>query len=90
MPIVTPEQEKEEIYQAIAKYPKDLTSLGVTDVSTLLNYLGMGNHAETFAAELIDGVMLASLDKENLESLNLSPFHATKLLKFIGGWRPNA
>ncbi|CAB3979612.1 GRB2-associated and regulator of MAPK -like [Paramuricea clavata] len=67
MPVPTPEQ-KEEIYEAISKYPTDLSSLSITDVSALLNYLGMGNYVETFEAELIDGVMLVSMDKESLES----------------------
>ncbi|CAB4021370.1 GRB2-associated and regulator of MAPK -like [Paramuricea clavata] len=89
MPVPTPEQ-KEEIYEAISKYPTDLSSLSITDVSALLNYLGMRNYVETFEAELIDGAMLASMDKESLESLNLIPFHVTKLMKFIGGWRPNS
>jgi hypothetical protein len=89
MPVPTPEQ-KEEIYEAISKYPTDLSSLSITDVSALLNYLGMGKYVETFEAELIDGAMLASMDKESLESLNLIPFHVTKLMKFIGGWRPNS
>ena len=89
MPELTPEQH-EEMYQAIAKYPTDLSKLSVTEVSRLLHNLGMGNYAEMFAAEMVDGDMLSSMNAETLQSLNLSPFHATKLAKFIGGWRPNA
>ena len=88
MPVFTPEQH-EEMYQAIAKYPTDLSKLTVTEVSRLLHSLGMGNYAEMFAEEMVDGDMLSSMNAENLQSLNLSPFHITKLLKFVGGWRPN-
>ena len=88
MPVLTPEQH-EEMYQAIAKYPTDLSKLTVTEVSRLLHNLGMGNYAEMFAEEMVDGDMLSSMNAENLQSLNLSPFHIKKLLKFVGGWRPN-
>ena len=88
MPVFTPEQH-EEMYQAIAKYPTDLSKLTVTEVSRLLHNLGMGNYAEMFAEEMVDGDMLNSMNAENLQSLNLSPFHIKKLLKFVGGWRPN-
>ena len=88
MLVLTPEQH-EEMYQAIAKYPTDLSKLTVTEVSRLLHNLGMGNYAEMFAAEMVDGDMLSSMNAENLQSLNLSPFHIKKLLKFVGGWRPN-
>ena len=86
---LTPREQKEETYAAFTKYPLDLTTLSVSDVSRLLKYLGMGIYVELFAAELVDGEMLASMDKRLLQSLNVSAFHITKLLKFIGGWRPN-
>jgi hypothetical protein len=86
-PVVTP--TREEIYEAIAKYPKDLSNLTVTEVSKLMRNIGMGNYAEMFEAELVDGDMLTSMNAESLQSLNVSSFHITKLLKFIGGWRPN-
>ncbi|XP_028407365.1 uncharacterized protein LOC114529989 [Dendronephthya gigantea] len=84
----TSEYMKEEIYQAIATYPSDLSSLNVGAVGRLLNYLGMEKHVELFADELIDGSMLASMDRKSLQSLNVDSFHVTKLLKFIDGWRP--
>ena len=84
----TPGEDREEIYQAIARYPADLSGLSVAGVSRLLKDLGMENLVEIFAKELIDGPMLASMDKESLQSLDLSSFHIIKLLRFIGGWRP--
>ncbi|XP_028412276.1 uncharacterized protein LOC114535092 [Dendronephthya gigantea] len=79
----------EDIYQELAKYPLDLSDLGVAGVGRLLRNLGMEMYVERFKAEMIDGKILAELDKENLQSLDVSTFHITKLLKFIGGWRPN-
>jgi hypothetical protein len=49
----------------------------------------MGAYVETFENELIDGTMLMTLDQESLESLDVQIFHCKKLLRFIGGWRPN-
>lgn len=81
-------EDKQAIYEAIARYPQDLTGLSVTEVSKLLRYLNLNDYVETFENELMDGKLLSSLDKETLESLNMKPFHCKKLLDFIGGWRP--
>ena len=86
---LTPEQEREEIYQELARYPIDLTGLDLTGVGRLLKCLGMGKYVEIFKDEMIDGQILADMDKESLQSLSVSPFHIKKLLNFIGGWRPN-
>ena len=60
----------------------------MTDVSKLLQYLNLGAYVETFEKELVDGMMLSSMDEASLKSLNLNTFHSRKLLDFIGGWRP--
>lgn len=83
------QEDKQAIYEAIARFPQDISSISVADVSRLLRYLGMGSYVETFESELVDGDMLSSMDQDALESLNVSPFHVKKMLKFIGGWRPN-
>lgn len=82
-------EDKQAIYEAIAKFPQDITGLSVADVGRLLKYLGMGNYVQTFERELIDGSMLATMDQESMESLDMTVFHVKKLLRFIGGWRPN-
>lgn len=87
-PHPTSEHVKEKICQTIATYPSDLSSLSVGAVSRLLNHLGMEKHVEKFSDELIDGSMLAAMDRKSLQSLNVDSFHVTKLLKFIDGWRP--
>jgi hypothetical protein len=81
-------EDRQAIYEAISRYPQDLSGLGVADVSRLLRYLRLADYAETFENEFIDGSMLASLDQQSLQSLNLKPFHCKKLLDFINGWRP--
>ncbi|XP_028407366.1 uncharacterized protein LOC114529990 [Dendronephthya gigantea] len=87
-PAVTSEQEKEEICEAIAKYPLNLSGLNVEAVGKLLVCLQMEKYVEIFKKEMIDGRMLSDIDKESLQSLDVSPFHVKKLLSFIGGWRP--
>ena len=91
LPTTSPPQteDRNAIYEAISRYPQDLSGLTVADVSKLLRYLGMKDYVETFANELIDGEMLTTLDQNSLQSLNVQSFHCNKLLRFIGGWRPN-
>ncbi|CAB4022340.1 GRB2-associated and regulator of MAPK -like [Paramuricea clavata] len=64
-------------------------SVARSHVKRLLRYLGMSAFVETLENELIDGTMLMTLDQESLESLNVQTFHSKKLLRFIGGWRPD-
>ncbi|CAB4044247.1 GRB2-associated and regulator of MAPK, partial [Paramuricea clavata] len=93
LPIKPPPQtqeDKQAIYEAISRFPQDLSGLGVADVSRLLGHLNLSDYVQTFANELIDGTMLVSMDQESLESLGVKPFHCKKLLDFIGGWRPRA
>ncbi|XP_028412271.1 titin-like [Dendronephthya gigantea] len=86
---LTPERKRDEIYEELARYPLDLSVLDLTGVGGLLKRLGMGKYVETFKDEMIDGQMLVDMDKESLQSLNVSSFHIKKLLNFISGWRPN-
>ncbi|XP_046858002.1 uncharacterized protein LOC124451431 [Xenia sp. Carnegie-2017] len=89
IPSNTPdENDKEAIYEAISRYPQDLSSLSVADVSRLLKYLGLKDYVETFENEMIDGSMLMTMDAKSLEFLNVNSFYCNKLLRFIGGWRP--
>ena len=69
--------------------PKDLSSLSVVGVRTLLASLNMEDCINTFREEQIDGKMLMSLDEATLSSLDLNKFHVIKLTQFIKGWRPN-
>ena len=74
---------------SFAWLPADLSGLSVPGVSRLLSSLHMQFYANKFQEEQIDGKMLMTLDEAKLCSLDISPFHVAKLMKFIGGWRPN-
>lgn len=82
------ENDRESIYEAMYRYPQDLSSLSVTDVSQLLEYLEMKDYVKKFEKEMIDGSLLKTMDKGTLDALNVDKFHSRKLLEFIGGWRP--
>lgn len=71
------------------RIPADLASLSVEGVEWLLRTLNMACYVNTFRSEQIDGEILMELDKEDLMSLEVSPFHVVKLMKVISGWRPS-
>lgn len=81
-------ETEEDPYVEISMIPEDLSLLGVQDVSRLLRILGIGCYVQKFEEEQIDGKMLMSLQKSEFESLDVTAFHITKLIKFINGWRP--
>jgi len=69
---------------------QDLKDLPVEGVEECLTNLHMGQYAETFQRNQIDGQLLMELDLESLTYLGVrNPLHQQKLLKFINGWRPN-
>ena len=71
-------------------FSKDLKDLPVEGVVECLTNLHMGQYAEIFQRNLIDGQLLMELDLESLSHLGVrNPLHKKKLLKFINGWRPN-
>ena len=73
----------------VATIPLDLSGLGITEVSDILKNLNIGQYAEIFENELIDGNLLKEFKDSDLVSLQMAPHHRTKLLNFIKGWRPN-
>lgn len=71
-------------------FSQDLKDLSVVGVAECLTNLRMGQYAEMFQSNLIDGQILMELDLESLSHLGVrNPLHQKKLLKFINGWRPN-
>ena len=71
-------------------FSEDLKDLSVTGVVECLGNLYMGQYAELFQRNLIDGNLLMELDSESLSHLGVrNPLHQKKLLEFINGWRPN-
>lgn len=71
-------------------FSQDLKDLPVAGVVECLRNLCMGQYAELFQRNLINGKLLMELDAESLSHLGVrNPLHQKKLLKFINGWRPN-
>ncbi len=83
-----PSIHAENPYELIAKVPLDLSGLSIAEVSDILKNLNMGQYAERFEDELIDGNLLKQLKEADLEAFQMQSLHRTKLLNFIGGWRP--
>ena len=78
----------EDPYELIAKVPLDLSGLSVSQVSDILRNLNMGQHADRFEDEMIDGKFLMELTESDLELFEIEGFYRKKLLRFINGWRP--
>ena len=72
-----------------APIPTDLSPLSAQGVGRVLASLNMACYISKFQEEQIDGAILMELDKTELQSLDISPFHVLKLIKVISGWRPN-
>ena len=71
-------------------FSQDLKDLPVEGVVECLTNLHMGQYAEIFQRNLIDGQLLMELDLESLSHLGVrNQLHQKKLFKFINGWRPN-
>ena len=79
---------EENPYDLVARIPLDLSGLSIGEVSNLLKNLNMGEYAERFENEMIDGSLLKEMKDSQLTDLEMTSFHRTKLLNFINGWRP--
>ena len=59
------------------------------EVSNCLRVLKMPHHVDAFLENDIDGVLLMDMDETMLlEDFNFKRIEASRLLKFIRGWRP--
>lgn len=75
---------------AFPVFCQDLKGLSVSGVGECIRKLNMGQYADMFERNLIDGQLLMELDLESLSHLGVrNPLHQKKLVKFINGWRPN-
>ncbi|XP_046857862.1 uncharacterized protein LOC124451283 [Xenia sp. Carnegie-2017] len=89
LPLVVPNRPiAERSYKFIGNVPQDLSALSVVAVADILRGLKMGQYANIFEMELIDGIMLMKLTDSDLKSFNMSPNQRLKLMGFIKGWRP--
>ena len=69
--------------------PADLTTLTVEDVCQCLSLMNMDLHIAEFRTHQIDGKLLHDI-RENvlLKEFHFTPFNASKLMRFVRGWRP--
>lgn len=85
--------QRNSLKSSITSYrevPQDLSGLSLAQVGDCLKLLKLDKYVEKFRDESIDGAMLVDLELDILEKdLGMSGLNATKLKKFVGGWRPN-
>jgi hypothetical protein len=75
--------------ETIDDVPKDIEPLTVEDVCKCLSLLNMEGHQNNFTKHQVDGNLLLSLKETVLiNDFKFTPFHASKLMRFIRGWRP--
>lgn len=83
-------EEQPDNNTAMTAFPERLDLLNVEEVSRCLRGLNMEQHVEQFRKEQINGSLFVTLNEDLLISLGVtSKFQRAKLLKFIGGWRPD-
>lgn len=74
---------------SIDDVPEEIDSLTVADVGKCLQLLNMDSHVEYFRRQQVDGKLLTDLSETLLlGDFRLTPFNASKLLRFVRGWRP--
>ena len=76
-------------YGTLSDVPTDLSTLTKENVSSLLQFLNLGEYIESFYHNKVNGCRLVDLNMDTMvSSFGLSKFHALKLSKFVVGWRP--
>ena len=75
--------------RSIDDIPADVSALSVGDVGGCLRLLNLEAHVESFRQRQVDGALLSALvERELMSEFKLTPFNASKLLRFVRGWRP--
>lgn len=69
--------------QTVNEVNQKLKGMSVPEVSECLKKLGLSKYVDSFAEELIDGVMLMELDDEMMQQLGVEKLHRKKLSLFI-------
>ncbi|XP_070534421.1 uncharacterized protein [Ptychodera flava] len=71
------------------QFPSDVRGLTVEQVCQCLRDLNLGQYADDFRENDVDGDFMYSLTPEIMQDgLGMSRLHAVKLDKFTSGWRP--
>ncbi|EDO44643.1 predicted protein [Nematostella vectensis] len=81
-------EEQKKVGADVQPIPDDLSELTVEEVAEVLVKVHLGQFADKFEYNQIDGEMFVCLDEEVLESLGMNAFQRKKVLKLIDGWRP--
>ncbi|XP_015198561.1 uncharacterized protein [Lepisosteus oculatus] len=76
-------------FQTLAEVPTDLHGLSVAEVCDCLQLLNLGQYAEAFQHEQVDGSFLYMLEPDMMSDvMGMKSLHIAKLLHFRVGWRP--
>jgi len=69
--------------------PSELESLSVAGVGQCLELLHLDKHVADFNRSSVDGRKLTDLTEKALENqFRFTPLDASKLVRFVRGWRP--
>ena len=76
-------------FRSLEEVPKDLDLLTVDEICQCLELLNMTGHVTKFRHKQVDGKLMGELRENVLQSeFNFTPFNASKLMRFVRGWRP--
>jgi hypothetical protein len=74
---------------SIEDVPHDISAMSVDDVGSCLCLLNMDQHVTDFQRCQIDGHLLTDMRENVLQGeFRFTPFNASKLMRFVRGWRP--
>lgn len=83
---VRPQQHttrEETVQRVVSSGPENVGSLSMEDICDWLDKLNLSQYRQTFYDNMVDGVILLSMDEQMLrEEFNMSRFEAMKLMKF--------
>ena len=76
-------------FLSVEEVPAEVSSLSVEEVGSCLSLLHMDQHVPDFYRHQIDGHLLSDMRENVLQSeFRFTPFNASKLMRFVRGWRP--
>ena len=76
-------------YHSMEDIPSELDSLSVEQVCECLSHLNMEMYIKEFRRQQVDGNLLRGLNENLLQKdFNFTEFNASKLMRFVRGWRP--
>lgn len=90
IPVVKrPSVIRDVIIKTSSDVPSQLESLSVAGVGQCLELLHLDKHVTDFSRDAVDGRKLTDLTQKVLEQqFHFTPLDASKLIRFVRGWRP--